>query len=152
VGQATRLSQAATLDSGVLQQLNQIRVANNLHPLALSTELTEAALVHTQEMVQKGYFQHDSADGQPFWKRIRAYYTAGSFGFWSVGENMYWTSGQATSTTSMKAWMASPEHRANILNPTWRQIGIAAVSQSSAPGIYAGLDVTVVTTDFGVRR
>jgi uncharacterized protein YkwD len=52
----------------------------------------------------------------------------------------------------MKLWMASPEHRANILNPAWRQIGIAAVNSPSAPGTYGGHDVTVVTTDFGVRH
>jgi uncharacterized protein YkwD len=49
-------------------------------------------------------------------------------------------------------WMASPEHRRNILDPTWREIGIAAVHAASAPGTYGGQPVTVITTDFGVRR
>jgi uncharacterized protein YkwD len=52
----------------------------------------------------------------------------------------------------MAAWMASPEHRANILFAGWRQIGIAAVSSPDAPGTYNGMPVTVITTDFGVRR
>jgi uncharacterized protein YkwD len=48
-------------------------------------------------------------------------------------------------------WMASPPHRANILNPNWREIGIASASRADAPGAYDDLNVTVVTTDFGVR-
>jgi uncharacterized protein YkwD len=47
--------------------------------------------------------------------------------------------------------MASPEHRANILAPTWHEIGIAAVHVEAAPGAYHGQPVTILTTDFGVR-
>jgi uncharacterized protein YkwD len=149
---ANDTSAAAALDSGVLAQLNQIRVEHRLPPLRLSPELGQAALVHTQDMVSKGYFEHNSANGQPFWQRIGQYYPNSNFSYWAVGENMLWTSGQATPSQSMEMWMASPEHRANILNPAWRQIGIAAVNSPSAPGTYGGRDVTVVTTDFGVRR
>ena len=52
----------------------------------------------------------------------------------------------------MKAWMASPEHRANILDPAWRQIGISSITSADAPGIFGNTDATVITTDFGVRR
>jgi hypothetical protein len=48
--------------------------------------------------------------------------------------------------------MADPGHRANILSPTWRQIGISAESSSDAPGIFGGEAVTVITTDFGSRN
>jgi uncharacterized protein YkwD len=49
-------------------------------------------------------------------------------------------------------WMSSPEHRRNLLDPAWRQIGLATLTVPSAPGVYAGRDVTVVTADFGVRK
>ena len=48
--------------------------------------------------------------------------------------------------------MQSPEHRANILTPEWREIGIAAIHADSAGGPYRDSPVTVITTDFGVRR
>lgn len=48
--------------------------------------------------------------------------------------------------------MGSPEHRANLLSRDWREIGIAAVHTASAPGVYGGSAVTILTTDFGVRR
>ena len=102
-------------------------------------------------MLVRGYFAHKSADGSPFWKRIKTFYAEPRYGYWSVGENLFWASGSVTADASMKAWMASPGHRANILNPAWRQIGIAAVSSPDAPGTFSDLGVTVITTDFGVR-
>ena len=148
----TQSSSAQAVDLGVLQQLNQIRVSHDLAPLGLSTSLNAAAMQHSREMLSNGYFAHDSADGQPFWKRIATFYPERRDGYWSVGENLYWTSGRATASTSMRAWMASPGHRANILNPAWRQIGIATVSSPDAPGTYADRSATVITTDFGVRH
>ena len=145
-------SQAAAVDLGVLEDLNRVRVEHGLAPLTLSSSLGNAALAHTQEMLADGYFGHNSADGQPFWKRIEAFYPQGSFDYWSVGENLYWASGTVTAAAGMKAWMASPPHRANILDPNWRQIGIATVSSGDAPGTFDGLAVTLITTDFGVRH
>jgi uncharacterized protein YkwD len=144
-------SRAAAVDSGVLVDLNRIRADHGLKPLTLSPALSSAALAHTKEMIAKGYFAHNSADGQPFWQRIEAYYPQASFGYWSVGENLYCASGTTTAAAGMKAWMASPPHRKNILDPIWREIGIATVSSSDAPGTYGDLPVTLITTDFGVR-
>ena len=47
---------------------------------------------------------------------------------------------------------AVPEHTKNMLDPRWREIGIAALHATSAPGVYGDHEVTIVTTDFGVRR
>jgi uncharacterized protein YkwD len=49
-------------------------------------------------------------------------------------------------------WIASPEHLRNLLTARWREIGISAVHVSSAPGVFQGQSVTIVTTDFGVRK
>ena len=49
-------------------------------------------------------------------------------------------------------WLNSPEHKANLMNPRWREIGVSAVHTTTAGGPYAGLDVTIVTTDFGIRQ
>ena len=152
MGAASARSASTTLDLGVFDELNQIRTQHGLKPLSLSGGLELAAQTHSSEMLANGYFAHNSSNGSPFWKRIEAYYPAGRFGYWSVGENLYWSSGPTSATAALKAWMASPEHRANILDPTWRQIGIAAASSPDAAGTYAGLGVTVITTDFGVRR
>lgn len=148
-GQRVALS---SLEQGVLADLNAIRVQHNLVPLRLSTALTTSAREHSQEMATKGYFAHESADGSAFWKRIKLVYPQGSGGYWSVGENLLWSSPDVDPSGALKLWMNSPEHRANILSPNWREVGISALHADAAPGAFQGLDVTIVTTDFGVRR
>ena len=147
-----RITTPAALESGVLDQLNLIRTQHGLAPLRLNTRLSAAAAQHSREMGVDGYFRHESADGSAFWKRIARYYPSGSSGYWSVGENLLWSSPDVGPARAMDLWMHSPEHRANILSPRWREIGVAAVHFASAPGSYKGLPVTIVTTDFGVRR
>jgi uncharacterized protein YkwD len=138
------------LDAGVLVQLNAIRTAHHLVALKLNASLTAAAEGHSAEMVADGYFAHDSADGSPFWKRLTAY-SDSSHGSWSVGENLLWSSPDVVAAKALELWMASPEHRHNILTAGWREIGIAAIHADSAPGTYGGRSVTVITTDFGAR-
>jgi uncharacterized protein YkwD len=141
----------ATLQARVLVDLNQIRVAHGLVPLTLNTELSAAAAQHTREMLADGYFAHNSSDGTAFWRRIQRFYPSAQYHFWSVGENLLWSGAPLDANGALAMWMASPEHRANILTPRWREIGVAAESEPNAPGVYGGYDVTVVATDFGIR-
>ena len=53
---------------------------------------------------------------------------------------------------ALELWLNSPPHRQNLLTAAWREVGIAAVHASSAPGVYAGQDVTILHVDFGVRH
>jgi uncharacterized protein YkwD len=146
-----RTTELSILESGVLAQINFIRVQHDLAPLRLSAELGDAAQQHSDEMVVDGYFQHDSFDGSVFWKRIASFYPPVGHGYWSVGENLLWSSPNVGSVGALQMWMRSPDHRANILNPRWREIGVAAVHAVNAPGTYRHRTVTIITTDFGVR-
>ena len=147
---AVRQTSMQALDAGVLVQLNAIRSSHGLVPLKLNASLSSAAEGHSAQMVEDGYFAHESFDGSPFWKRL-ATYCQSAHGSWSVGENLLWSSPDVDAVHALQLWMASPEHRQNILTARWREIGIAAVHADSAPGTYAGRAVTVITTDFGVR-
>ena len=155
---AAQSSKAAThvalssLESGVLADLNQIRAQHGLQPVKISARLTASAAQHSREMGADGYFQHSSHDGTAFWKRIGRWYGPNGYGYWSVGENLLWSSPQVDPARAMQLWMNSPEHRANILNPRWREIGVSAAHFASAPGTFKGLEVTIITTDFGIRR
>jgi uncharacterized protein YkwD len=144
-------AQLSTLESGVLQQINFIRTQHGLVALRPSAELDEAALSHSEEMAADGYFEHSSADGLAFWKRIEHYYPWDS-GYWSVGENLLWSSPGVGPSGALQLWMNSPEHRENILTPRWREIGVAAIHVHRAPGTFRNLPVTIITTDFGVRH
>jgi uncharacterized protein YkwD len=133
------------LESSVLQKLNAIRARHGLVPLRA------AAAQHSREMAADGYFQHESADGTAFFKRIAQWYSSKGYGYWAVGENLLWSSPSVDSNRALTMWMHSPEHRANILNASWREIGVSAV-HATAGGSYGNQPVTIITTDFGVRR
>jgi uncharacterized protein YkwD len=140
------------LEQGVLAEINSFRASHHLAALRLSPALTASARAHSLEMETGGYFGHASADGTVFWKRIERFYPSAGRGYWSVGENLLWSSPDIDAGAALTTWLGSPEHRANLLNPNWREIGVSAVHRAAAPGIFEGMDVTVVTTDFGVRR
>jgi uncharacterized protein YkwD len=140
------------LDRSVLTAINRYRARHHLHPLRLSSALDRSAGQHSLEMGADGYFAHNSADGTAFWRRIQHYYSSRSSRYWSVGENLLWSSPRVDASHAMRLWIASPEHKANLLAKRWRQIGISAVHVVAAPGIFGGRDVTIITTDFGVRR
>jgi uncharacterized protein YkwD len=146
---ATSLS---TLEQGVLADINALRKEHGLAPLRLSTSLSAAARQHSSEMAARGYFSHSSANGSSFDRRIARYYPMGGSHYWSVGENLLWSSPDVDAGGALDMWWNSPEHRKNMLTSRWREVGLSAVHVASAPGAYGGREVTIVTTDFGVRR
>lgn len=140
------------LNHQVLAAVNRFRLAHGLVPLHESAGLDRSARQHSLEMGRVGYFDHPSADGTAFWKRIRHYYPARGHSYWSVGENLVWRSPSLGAAGAMNLWIASPPHLKNLLTPQWRQLGVSAVTVVDAPGVYDGRRVTIITTDFGVRR
>jgi|SRR5262245_10458667 uncharacterized protein YkwD len=142
----------STLEQGVLADINSLRKQHGLAPLRLSASLSAAARQHSGEMAARGYFSHDSANGASFDKRIARYYPISGRRYWSVGENLLWSSPDVDAGGALQMWWNSPEHRKNMLTARWREIGLSAVHVASAPGTYGGREVTIVTTDFGVRR
>jgi uncharacterized protein YkwD len=136
----------------VLSEINSVRTSHSLRPLRLATKLTAAADQHSREMGARGYFEHSSADGTSFWKRVARYYGSAGYRYWSVGENLLWSSGTLTPAAAVTMWMNSPPHRKNLLERNWRQVGLSVRQFAGAPGVYQGLDVTIVTADFGVRH
>jgi uncharacterized protein YkwD len=142
----------SSLEQGVLADINTLRKQHGLAPLRLSARLSAAARQHSSEMAARGYFSHDSANGSTFDRRIARYYPIGGSRFWSVGENLLWSSPDVDAGGALDMWWNSPEHRKNMLTARWREIGLSAVHVTSAPGTYGGREVTIVTTDFGVRH
>jgi uncharacterized protein YkwD len=142
----------AGLEQGVLANINGYRRANGLGPLRLSPALSAAARSHSSEMAQRGFFSHNSANGGSFDRRISRYYPLRGARYWSVGENLLWSSPNVDASGAVTMWINSPEHKKILLTARWREVGLSAVHVTSAPGTYAGREVTIVTADFGVRR
>lgn len=145
------MAPATKLQTALLNQLNALRAARGLSRLRLSPALTTAANGHSAQMARLGFFSHSSANGTSFSSRIGRYYPSRGFRSWSVGENLVWGAPDLGPTQASRLWMGSPPHRANLLSPRWREIGIAAVHSTSAPGVYGGGPATIVTADFGAR-
>jgi uncharacterized protein YkwD len=141
-----------SIESSVLAQINQVRADHGLQPLKLSAKLSAAAQQHTDEMGADGYFAHESVDHSSFWKRVVRWYPSSGWASWSVGENLLWSSPDVSPSDAVAMWMSSPEHRANLLSRTWREIGLSAEHFDAAPGTFGGGPVTIVTADFGARR
>ena len=140
------------LEQGVLTKLNALRRGHGLLPLRRSSGLAAAAGQHSTEMANRGYFGHSSADGLSFDRRIAHFYPRGGRRYWAVGENLLWSTSDVDAAGALDMWLNSPEHRRIILNPRWREFGLGAAHVRSAPGVYRGRAVTIVTADFGVRR
>ena len=150
-GVSARISVMADLQLQVLTAINDLRRSKGLVELKLSPALTLAALGHTRSMAQHGFFSHEGYNGAPFWSRIKPKYRPLPRSYWGVGENMVWASPDLSADQAIEMWMNSPPHRKNLLTPSWREIGLGAVRALAAPGVYEGLDVTILTADFGVR-
>ena len=144
--------QLRTLNHQLAAAINTFRRAHGLVPLRISVGLNASARQHSVEMGEDGYFDHRSADGTVFWKRIKRYYTDTNYPYWTVGENLLWSSPGINAADALNMWIASPEHLANLKNKNWRALGVSAVHVLDAGGVYGGNTVTIITTDFGARH
>jgi uncharacterized protein YkwD len=95
--------------AALLTAHNQERKAQDRPPLKLSTKLIEAAALHAGDMAQHKKLDHNGSDGSTVSERVKRL----GYVYIRVGENI--AAGQTEITDVMKAWMASPEHRDNIL-------------------------------------
>ena len=139
------------LQTALLAQINGYRVARGLGALRLSPALTAAANGHSGQMARMGFFSHNSANGASFSQRVARFYRSRGFRSWTVGENLVWGGPDIGAVRAFRLWLGSPMHRANLLSPRWREVGLGAVHSTSAPGVYGGGAATIVTADFGAR-
>ena len=100
----------------LVAMINQVRAAHVLPPLRLDSKLERAARYHSVDMLEHGYFAHG-----PFAARIRSFGVSGRI----VGENLAWGAGRGGQAGSvLRLWLRSPEHRNNLLRPSFRRIGL----------------------------
>lgn len=102
----------------VVQRTNAIRAARGLHPLALNTQLTEAAQTYAKQMAINDFFSHRGADGSTWQQRIRAT----GYTFSDAAENL--AIDHRTPSQVIEGWMGSPGHRANMLAYQVQEIGV----------------------------
>jgi uncharacterized protein YkwD len=123
-------------ETDLLRQVNLVRAQHGLAPLRFDGHLERAARSHSREMLATDAFSHGA-----FATRMERFAVTGSL----AGENLAWGTGyRGTARAIVAAWLASPEHRANLLRPSFTRIGIGSVV-----GVFLGnADARVVTADF----
>jgi uncharacterized protein YkwD len=137
--------------NATLCTLNRERARYGLKALKLNKKLSRASRRHARDMAKRNYFSHDTLGGGSFVDRIRSTGYLRGARSWMVGENLAWGSHQnSRPSTIMRLWMNSPGHRANILNGSFREIGIGVVYDAPVRG--GGSPAGTYATDFGYRR
>ncbi len=129
---------ASIIPSVLVADTNAGRTADNLRLLQNSNLLDEAAQLKANDMAAQGYFSHVSPTGVTPWHWLDLV----GYNYEYAGENL--AVNFTDSQDVINAWMNSPEHRANILNVNFSQIGIAI-----AKGTYQGNSAIFVVQFFG---
>lgn len=143
-------ARAAT--AGDLRSLiNAERRARGLAPVRAQRQLARAAKAHSRDMVRHGFASHTSKDGTNLRGRVRAAGYLDGVRSWVVGEAIAWGEGaSARAPRVLDALLASPTHKAILLDPAVRQLGVGITRGLPRPG-GAGRGITIVL-DFGVRH
>jgi uncharacterized protein YkwD len=123
LGYATDVSGAA-----LLADTNTQRAAQGEKPLSMNGQLTTAAQAKANDMAARDYWSHVTPDGQQPWVFID---NAG-YSYQAAGENLAY--GFGTSDQIIDAWMNSPEHRANILNASYQDVGFGIINIANYQG------------------
>ncbi len=137
--------------AAVLCLVNRERVDRGERALRVNARLQRAAQRHTFSMAFGNYFEHRGPGGQtPLTRMRQTGYINGAHAAFAVGENIAWgTLYLATPRAIVAAWMGSPEHRANILNPHFRDSAVG-VSAHVPQALGHGQRGAIYTQDFGV--
>lgn len=121
----------------LLREINAVRAAHGLHALRYDAALERAARAHSDDMARRDYFAHGAFTSRMIHFAVRGPY---------VGENLAWGTGSYGSARGIvAAWLRSPEHRANLLRPGFRRIGLGEVTSATFEG---ATGANVVTADF----
>lgn len=134
----------------VLQLHNRARTTRGLKALCVQPTLTRAARAHSAEMIRKDYFSHDSFDGETVRDRLARFgYSSQGYSYFVYAENIAWgCRSYASPDHIFDSWMQSPDHRSNMLDEKYRQVGIGV-----RRGTYKSCDsAAMYTVDFGTRR
>lgn len=122
----------------LLAATNTQRTERHLSPLQLNPQLSQAAFLKAQNMLQEQYWAHTSPSGVTPWH----WFGVVGYNYTHAGENL--AKDFTTTPAIMTAWMASLEHRANILAADFSQVGFAVVD-----GTMDGKPVSLVVALYG---
>jgi uncharacterized protein YkwD len=129
-------------ERALVRAINGVRAQHGLRALRASARLSRAADRHSADMLRHDFFGHASSRGATVERRL--------WRFRQVGEALAYTSplrGIGLARRVLDMWLGSPPHRAILLSPAFRRVGIGRRT-----GRLGAARVTMVTADFASRR
>lgn len=124
----------------LLEATNLDRSQQQLSSLSIDPALSAAAQAKANDMVQRNYWSHTSPDGRTPWSFI----AAAGYSYAIAGENLAYGFNGASEVVA--GWMNSPEHRANVLNPDYQNVGFGV---ASSPNFRDSGPETIVVAEYG---
>jgi uncharacterized protein YkwD len=135
--QAARPLHLSRAERTLLTAINSARAAAGVPPLRATGSLTSAATWQSQVLAQVGYLDHTSPDGSTLLDRLTRARWHGT----TAGEDL---AVAPSPSDAVSMWLQSPGHRANLLSPSFRTVGLGL-----ARGAWQGRAALFVTADFG---
>jgi uncharacterized protein YkwD len=126
--------------SSLLAETNEERTANGSNTVVLNDKLNQAAQVKANDMVARDYWSHNTPDGKEPWTFV----VASGYEYKKAGENLAY--GFSDSEATIRGWMNSPSHRANLLDVAFSEVGFGYANANDYQG--KG-EVTIVVAMYG---
>lgn len=124
----------------LIELTNQSREAAGLPPLVINNKLSQSAYLKAGNIIEKDYFSHTNPEGLTPWY----WFKQANYNYQYAGENLAMDFFDAENLYN--AWFNSSSHKANLLNPNYKEIGIAVVS-----GEFNGKQTTIAVQHFGTE-
>lgn len=127
----------------LLADTNRARAANGQSPLKLNTQLIQAAQAKANDMALRNYWSHDTPAGNPPW----VFVSAANYQYDKIGENL--AAGFSDAQATINGWMSSPEHRANMLDNEYQDVGFGFANNPDYTSTGQSGPMTVVVAFYG---
>ena len=126
-------------ERAVIKRVNKLRAQHGLRGLHRDRRLARAADAHSRDMLNAGFFAHESSNGTGTYDRVRRYRRSNL-----IGETLAYqpVAGNASPAQIVRMWRQSPGHLAVLTTKRFRRIGVA-----KRRGVLFGQKVTVWTAD-----
>jgi uncharacterized protein YkwD len=135
---ATKLSQQE-----LLVDTNNARSANGQRPLKINTQLVQAAQAKANDMALRNYWSHNTPAGNPPW----VFVSGAGYQYDKIGENL--AAGFTDTQATINGWMASPEHRENMLDSAFSEVGFGFTNNPNYTSTGQGGPMTIVVAFYG---
>ncbi|MFJ8649773.1 CAP domain-containing protein [Streptomyces sp. NPDC093546] len=118
---------AASYAEQIVALANTERRKAGCSALRTNSRLKAAAQGHADDMAARGYYRHDTPEGRDAGERMEA----AGYSWRTWGENIH--RGPRSPARAVRDWMSSPEHRKNVLNCAFKDIGVGVNLRSNGP-------------------